>query len=133
MNLHNRQLLISGLAKALRDVKGFELRAIGLRDSPRKPWPVSGFMPDVIAYDPVDDLLQLGDVVTSKDLSSTEIEEKLMAHSCLVMTNGGSKGKRVPLHIAIAEDDGQALEKLLEQIEIEEQVTIWTTGQAIAC
>lgn len=128
-----RDVLVSGLANALKSMKGFELRAVSLSSFPRKPWPVGGFAPDVIAYDSAEELLQLADVITSNDLSSTEIGKKLLAHTRLVMASGASKGERVPLHIAVAVENDETLEELLGTLEIEDQVTVWTTEQPIAC
>ena len=128
-----REILVSGLAKALKDLKGFELRAVALGGASRKPWTVAGFTPDVIAYDPIEQLLQLGDVITEEDLSSSHIEEKLLAHTRLVMQTGGSKGKRVPLHVAVSVDNEEVLDELLGMLKMEDRVKVWTTGQVVAC
>jgi len=125
-------MLISGLAKALKDSKGLELRAVALDGFPKKPWIVAGFPPDIIAYDSRQELLQLGDVITPSDLSLSHIENKLVAHTSLVMATGASKGERVPLHIAVAVENEDILQELLQMLEIEDHVAVWTTGQAVA-
>jgi len=122
--------MIFGLAKALRDECNLQLRAVAHRDFSEKPWPINGFPPDVIAYDPRREILALGDVVTSEDLYSTETLERIQAHTSLLMASGASRGERVPLHIAVSSEDQECLVDLLQELCLQVEITFWTWGLA---
>jgi hypothetical protein len=123
-NSYRHRSLVASLAQLLKEHEGLELKAIAL-EGYRRPWPIAGYAPDIIAYSEEEELLCLGDVVLFEDLFHPTTAAKLRAHSRLLMWSGKSRGRPVPLHIGASHSYTFALKSLIADLGLQGDIRLW--------
>lgn len=64
-----------------------------------EPKNIDKYKPDIIAWDPNQELYFIGETFTKVDLSNSQTRKKLDEFSNMMMSKGRSEGKRLPLYI----------------------------------
>lgn len=85
---------------------------------------VGRYSPTVSAYDTQRELRYIGEAVTCDDVEGRVVGEKLTDFSGRVMTSGQSRGKEVPLVIAVPETCEKDLNKVVNSIGLAEKPNI---------
>jgi len=77
---------------------------------------ISGYIPDVCGYDDAKELLYIGEAETCESVKDEHAEKQIKAFAGRTMTEGKSKGKTVPLYIAVPKECKDDLETLLKKL-----------------
>lgn len=127
--MDEHQRLLNALSTALQE-KGYHvLYQEGL--SGQEPYAIGRHEPDIIAKDSTG-LLIIGEAKTGQDLEEQRSKEQFIDFSSRIMSEGILKGKEIPLHIIVPQNDSARLRRLLISLglsnKIGNRITIWTLG-----
>ncbi|MFB5598284.1 MAG: hypothetical protein ACE5RJ_04630 [Nitrosopumilaceae archaeon] len=81
----------------------------------KKPEPINGYTPDVIAWDSEKEIYYLGTVADPANFNSKEMEDKIQTLSNLMMRKGNSTNTQIPYYIGIPRQHNSEISELIEQ------------------
>lgn len=86
-------------------------------DSFEEPPVIQGVKPDVIGWDPENEVYHLAIVADSNTINNDSIQEKINVLSKQAMGQGPSSGKRLPFYVGTTKDADTTVGKKLEGID----------------
>lgn len=127
--MDEHQQLLNALSTSLRG-RGFEvIYQVGSQG--REPFAIGRHEPDLIARDS-SGLLIVGEAKTGADLDTQRSREQFVDFSSRIMSEGILKGKEIPFHIIVPEENSARLRQILASLglshKIGSRITIWTLG-----
>ncbi len=80
---------------------------------------IDDYIPDVSGYDDTNELWYLGEAETCESVKKDHTKKQIQAFAGRTMTKGKSKGKPVPLYVAVPKECKDDLEAVLKELGLE--------------